>query len=620
MTAEEKESKTKRRPSVVGPPAEASGVQLIGFRILQTQAFDYAMGSVILFNMVVIIMETDEAADDRDPSPWIGIASWSILAIFLVELLFRLYVLGCPFFDDGWNRFDCFVVVTDVAFSGAGLIFGNMFPMSTLRVFRLCKLARMSKVFRVFPELRLMMAGLVGSIRAIFWGMILLAFFLLVWAIIAVQFIHPLNKDLPEGAYTDCERCPRAYASVFASTVTFSQQIVAGDSWGQATIPLIEHYPLTGVYFAGVFLTIGMAVLNLILGVVVNVAQRAHDDLKVEIEDEQRMERMEVHNHLLNICSLMDTDGSGELTKEELELGYQEREDFRNTFLEMDLKEEDLEIVWTIMDVDRSGKVSYAEFVNQIYKLKNSDTQFMLAYIKYYITIIKNVITDQMNQQQEEILKANHDLEEEMIKVEAEEKNILNELAGAMRDPVGAKRVPSKERSETPSEAKIDRSNAKIDQSKEDKSPIRDAVERKSPVEEKNIASQSQVAKEVLDDSLRFQQELKELMQDIKLNIDLHMSSTSKLLFELVPHGSADSAVDLKPDPSDATCGFSSARICCKSGASVKRVLVPGVPNVPQNDVSIGAPPSTTSVRGFTLPRTPPAGGVLSRPSSPTWS
>ena len=116
-----------------------------------------------------------------------------------------------------------------------------------------------------------------GSFRAIMWGTVLLAFVLLVWAIIAVQFIHPLNKKL---AHLDCERCPRAYESVLQSTLTFSQQIVAGDSWGQATVPVIEAYPFSALYFMGVFLTVAVAVMNLILGVVVNVASSEHDRLR----------------------------------------------------------------------------------------------------------------------------------------------------------------------------------------------------------------------------------------------------------------------------------------------------------------------------------------------------
>merc|ERR1719253_182942 len=163
------------------------------------------------------------------------------------------------------------------------------------------------------------MAAMMGSLRSIFWGAVLLFFFLVVWSIVAVQFIHPLNATLTEeGYHKDCERCPRAYASVMESTLTFCQQIVAGDSWGQATIPIIEHYPATAFYFAGVFLSVGMAVLNLILGVVVSVAQSEHDRLKEEMSEAKRVQEMEVHSHLLEICKEMDKDSNGELSKEEV--------------------------------------------------------------------------------------------------------------------------------------------------------------------------------------------------------------------------------------------------------------------------------------------------------------
>merc|ERR1719217_1083201 len=133
-----------------------------------------------MFNMVLIIVETDYAAHNDDSLPWAEVVGWVIF-------------------------------MTDSVFSVLGLLLGDVFPVSTLRVFRLCKLARVSKVFRVFPELRLMMAGLLGSFRAIFWGTVLLAFVLLVWAIVAVQFIHPLNLDLAErGVLENCDRCPRA--------------------------------------------------------------------------------------------------------------------------------------------------------------------------------------------------------------------------------------------------------------------------------------------------------------------------------------------------------------------------------------------------------------------------
>jgi voltage-gated sodium channel len=365
-------------------------------RLMHNHFFESGMSCVIMFNMVLIIVETDYAAHNDDSLPWAEVVGWLILVLFLIELTLRLFALRMAFWRDNWNTFDFVIVMTDSVFSFLGLILGDVFPVSTLRIFRLCKLARISKVFRVFPELRIMMAGLIGSFRAIFWGTVLLAFVLLVWAIIAVQFIHPLNKELEEsGALAGCERCPRAYSSVMHASLTMIQQIVTGDSWGQATIPLIEAYPQTALYFMGVFLSVGFAVMNLILGVVVNVAQTEHDNLKKIIEDEEGFKKMEGRDLLLEICSDMDKDGSGELTKQELIVGFRERDDFRQAIMGMNLREDDLAIAFSSMDPDKSGTVTYIELVKKLFQMKDTDSAFLLEQIKFYLMQCRDLMVDQ---------------------------------------------------------------------------------------------------------------------------------------------------------------------------------------------------------------------------------
>merc|ERR1740138_537283 len=102
-----------------------------------------------------------------------------------------------------------------------------------------------------------MVQGLMGAFRAIFWGIFLMGACLTVFGIVAVQIIHPLNQELAaQGVYEGCERCPRAFESVGASVVTFSQTLIAGDSWGQVSIPLIERYPATFIFFISAWCTI----------------------------------------------------------------------------------------------------------------------------------------------------------------------------------------------------------------------------------------------------------------------------------------------------------------------------------------------------------------------------
>jgi len=327
------------------------------------------------------------------------ISGWVILSIFVVELLLRLYIEKHYFWQDHWNVFDFGVVVSDLTSSVLSVLLSKMFPVSILRIFRLCKLGRISKILRVFPQLRLMMAATIGAMASIFWGTVLLAFILLIWSIIGVQFIHPLIQDLSrQGVYDGCDRCEKAFSTVFNSCITFFQQIVAGDSWGAVTIPIIEYQPVTAVYFAAVFLSVGSAVLNLILALCVDSATDARQRLEQELVQEKILKQQDRTGRLLQICRSLDTDGSGELSREELVYGFDKMPEFRATLEELEFSKDDLEIVWIILDSDNSGFVSYTEFIAQLLDMKSSDQHFMLAYIRYYVTEIRTTLSKQMDQ------------------------------------------------------------------------------------------------------------------------------------------------------------------------------------------------------------------------------
>lgn len=405
----------------------ASPLQAASIKLLNLSSFDYIMGVVIVFNMAVMIAETDRvAAGETMGGHWTEVCGWAILVVFLLELGLRLFAFRCVFWKDPWHVFDFAVVVTDGTFSLLGLVLGNFFPVSVLRVLRLAKLARISKVLRVFPELRIMVAGLAGSVSAIFWGFVLLCLLVLVWSIVAVQFVQPWNKDLIHDE-ENCPRCPRAYSTVMHSALTIWQTVIAGDNWGQTAVPIIENHPESALFFLGVCVSVGMGVLNLILGVVCNVFTLAHDRIQAEIVLEERIAKLESQQHLRRICESLDEEGLGELTMEQMKVGFDSHEDFHSVMDSLEVSADDLEIVWTIIDTEKSGAVSYQKFVDQVYLMKDNDTHFMLAYIKYYITKIKETLLTEIQSNKEAAQKA-VELEAKMLEqvegFEAEEKQV----------------------------------------------------------------------------------------------------------------------------------------------------------------------------------------------------
>ena len=88
-----------------------------------------------------------------------------------------------------------------------------------------------------------------------------------VWAMLMVEFVHPLIEilDEQEGAFEQCPQCLKATSSVMRANLLLFKTVIAGDSWGEIAVPVIEHYPMTAIVFMGSLLTLVFGVLNLIV-------------------------------------------------------------------------------------------------------------------------------------------------------------------------------------------------------------------------------------------------------------------------------------------------------------------------------------------------------------------
>eukprot|EP00747_Dinoflagellata_sp_TGD_P127673 gnl/TRDRNA2_/TRDRNA2_174435_c0_seq1.p1 gnl/TRDRNA2_/TRDRNA2_174435_c0~~gnl/TRDRNA2_/TRDRNA2_174435_c0_seq1.p1 ORF type:complete len:421 (+),score=64.14 gnl/TRDRNA2_/TRDRNA2_174435_c0_seq1:2-1264(+) len=242
-----------------------------------------------------------------------------------------------------------------------------------------------------------MMRGLAGAMNAFFWGCMLAVVVLTIWSILAVTVIHPLNVEIAlTGAYDDCDRCPRAFESVYSALLTFTQQIIAGDSWGRVTIPIVEYYPWTGVFFMAVFVSLQLAILNLILAVIVDCAQEARKGSLHDVAVAKQKEYDSAKARLFEICRSMDGDKSGTLSLTELIKGLEKNQEFADMLKVLDIRKEDMPIVFGIMDQDGSGDVDYGEFVEELYKMKSKDHTTMLVFIRFYVNDVRQKLTEQI--------------------------------------------------------------------------------------------------------------------------------------------------------------------------------------------------------------------------------
>lgn len=362
------------------------------YKLITHPLFEAICGLIILFNMVLVVFETDASQQEGPPPFWIQVMTNMLLGVYSMELAVKLYVYRVDFFYEMWNVLDFFIVGVDVVFLFIALIVSKLPSISILRVFRLVRLARAFKAAKSFHELHSLLRACACALKAIFWGMVMMILTLTVWGILAVQLIHPINKEIAvkkPWLYEGCDRCPRAFATVFDSILTIWKQIVAGDSWGTLCEPIIEQETWTFMFFMLVFVTVALTMLNCILAVVVEAGAAAAQADQHDKAVAQEKQVLQAEGKLIDLCQGLDADDSGSLNIEEFLNGFHNNKPFKECLEVMHVTESDMFMIFNICDEDDSGDVDYREFVEQLRRIKHSGEQMLL----HYVTDIRHMVT-----------------------------------------------------------------------------------------------------------------------------------------------------------------------------------------------------------------------------------
>eukprot|EP00929_Paragymnodinium_shiwhaense_P110325 TRINITY_DN7722_c1_g1_i2.p1 TRINITY_DN7722_c1_g1~~TRINITY_DN7722_c1_g1_i2.p1 ORF type:complete len:616 (-),score=132.77 TRINITY_DN7722_c1_g1_i2:278-2026(-) len=346
---------------------------------LSHSLFESITTGIIVLNVILVIFETDARAAGADTAR-LDQASKAFLAIFTTELVVKFYVYRFAFFGTLWNWLDFGVVLLDLAALGLSMLI----EMPSFVVLRVLRVARAFKAAKKFGELARLLRGFMGAIRAIFWGILMISMLLIVWGIMAVNILHPINQRLVErnpDIYDGCARCARAYASVFDAMLTMFQQVVAGDSWGTVSLQIIEEEPVTALFFLGVLITVNLVMLNLILSVIIEAAVDAAAQDELNHAEELKKEQAKAASRLVELCQTIDTDGSGKLSKAEFFDGYADIPEFQHCLRVMGAMSDDLDILYNICDLDGSGDVNYIEFAHQLRRMRHQGVQMVLFFV-----------------------------------------------------------------------------------------------------------------------------------------------------------------------------------------------------------------------------------------------
>jgi len=415
------------------------------YGIVTSEKTDWLLATMILSSVAILILDADMTAKrDEGLTPEEVMAeqiatifSRTYTCIYAIEIALRVYVFRKDVFRTAM-LFDFLIVAADVLLLILDIALGDSPQLSFLRMFRLARLFRFVRVVGMFPELQFLVKGFISSFSAVFWGSILMWIVILMWAIIAVYWIHPVNSALVKRNFGEtfeeddaCGRECRAWSSVWWSVITLCQTVVFGDSWGASAIEIIEEQPLTLFVFAGMYATITLGVLNLIVAAIVDSGAQAREEAQEAKKRRQRNEEQKnkerQKNRLLEICKILDDDESGSLSYEELLIGFDRNQEFKNAMKDYNIDRKDLDVLFRVFDEGDTGVLDYQDFFNMIDSAREQASQQVLTFVRFAVMDLRQQVTagqemlkSELIQIKELILEAEHSLHERVCHVSGE--------------------------------------------------------------------------------------------------------------------------------------------------------------------------------------------------------
>lgn len=162
-------------------------------------------------------------------------------------------------------------------------------------------------------------------------------------------------------------------------------QIISGDGWSTLSRPIIEKHPITALVFVGSIFIMVFGVLNLITAVIVDTAAQARESDIMKMGELKEMERKYAWESFTGMCISLDTDESGHIDIDEIKNGVDNIPELEAWLSVMGVEEDDLDMVFEILDMDGDGKVTHEEFAYQLYKMKTQQVTTGICFVKHYI-------------------------------------------------------------------------------------------------------------------------------------------------------------------------------------------------------------------------------------------
>jgi voltage-gated sodium channel len=219
---------------------------------------------VIMFNAVLLGLDTSETVMSKI-GPAVGFLDSVCLTIFIAEMLLKLFAFDYRFFKSGWNIFDAIVI-------GIAVLPGAQ----SLSVLRALRILRVLRVISVAPSLRRVVEGFVTALPGMGSVFFLMAIIFYIGSVMATKLFGPTF--------------PEWFGSIGSSAYSLFQ-IMTLESWSMGIVrPVMVDFPYAWAFFVPFIMMTTFAVVNLLVGLIVNSMQDVNNVADNERTDKYREE------------------------------------------------------------------------------------------------------------------------------------------------------------------------------------------------------------------------------------------------------------------------------------------------------------------------------------------
>jgi voltage-gated sodium channel len=227
--------------------------------VFASRKFEFGIVALISVNALLLAVETVPSFEARFGGV-VQTLNLIILFIFVAELALKMVAFGRNFWRDHWNWFDLTIVLISAVPATEAFV-----ALRSLRALRLLRLVA------VLPSLRRVVEGFIKAIPGLGSIMGLMLLLLFVSAVMATRMF---GGDHPE------------YFGSLGKSAFSLFTVMTLEGWPDLAREVMRTHPLAWIFFITFIVLSSWAVLNLVIGVIVDSMHSHTREQEEELEHE----------------------------------------------------------------------------------------------------------------------------------------------------------------------------------------------------------------------------------------------------------------------------------------------------------------------------------------------